>query len=244
MLHFPCILLQKIPWKSFFQSSAVWAMIYTDFSGSWGHYTCLSWLPTYFSEALNLNLREAAWVSILPPLASILVTSLASQFADYLITNGVETTTVRKILGDPSDSSIYMPGGHKELFSGSQWCQTIAFLSPALCMTLSSVDIGLPPWEIVGILTAGLALSSFALSGLYCTHQDISPEYASILLGITNSGGSTWNCRCGPNWFSPRLNPSWTMSLFMPSIFFYLTGTVVWLAFASSEPQKFIKDDS
>lgn len=71
-------------------------------------------------------------------------------------------------------------------------------------MTLSSVDIGLPPWEIAGILTAGLALSSFALSGnmryfslifiifqvtscffftgLYCTHQDISPEYASILL--------------------------------------------------------------
>lgn len=33
-------------------------------------------------------------VSILPPLASIVVTSLASQFADYLITNGVETTTV------------------------------------------------------------------------------------------------------------------------------------------------------
>ncbi|MCI11230.1 sodium-dependent phosphate transport protein, partial [Trifolium medium] len=49
-------------------------------------------------------------------------------------------------------------------------------------MTLSSLDLGLPPWEIVGLLTGGLALSSFALSGLYCTHQDISPEYASILL--------------------------------------------------------------
>lgn len=87
-------------------------------------------------------------------------------------------------------------------------------------MTLSSLDLGLQPWEIVGILTGGLALSSFALSGtenselflvlnwfrkicilplflpfhwnlnttacfatgLYCTHQDMSPEYASILL--------------------------------------------------------------
>lgn len=29
------------------------------------------------------------------------------------------------------------------------------------------------------------------------------------------------------------------MSLFAPSIFFYLTGTVVWLAFASSKPQNF-----
>ncbi|XP_006287321.2 probable anion transporter 6, chloroplastic [Capsella rubella] len=213
--------LKEIPWKSFFQSSAVWAMIYTHFCGSWGHYTCLSWLPTYFSEALSLNLTEAAWVSILPPLASIVVTSLASQFADYLITNGVETTTVRKI------------------------CQTIAFVSPAICMTLSSVDIGLPPWEIVGILTAGLALSSFALSGLYCTHQDISPEYASILLGITNTVGAVPGIiGVALTGFLLDSTHSWTMSLFVPSIFFYLTGTVVWLAFASSEPQTFTKEDS
>ncbi|AED92837.1 unnamed protein product [Arabidopsis thaliana] len=213
--------LKEIPWKSFFQSPAVWAMIYTHFCGSWGHYTCLSWLPTYFSEALSLNLTEAAWVSILPPLASIVVTSLASQFADYLITNGVDTTTVRKI------------------------CQTIAFVAPAICMTLSSVDIGLPPWEIVGILTAGLALSSFALSGLYCTHQDISPEYASILLGITNTVGAVPGIvGVALTGFLLDSTHSWTMSLFVPSIFFYLTGTVVWLAFASSEPQTFRKEDS
>uniref|UniRef100_M4DUB0 Major facilitator superfamily (MFS) profile domain-containing protein n=1 Tax=Brassica campestris TaxID=3711 RepID=M4DUB0_BRACM len=211
--------LKEIPWKSFFKSSAVWAMIYTHFCGSWGHYTCLSWLPTYFSEALSLNLRDAAWVSILPPLASIFVTSLASQFADYLISNGVETTTVRKI------------------------CQTIAFVAPAICMTLSSVDIGLPPWEIAGILTAGLALSSFALSGLYCTHQDISPEYASILLGITNTVGAVPGIvGVALTGFLLDSTHSWTMSLFAPSIFFYLTGTVVWLAFASSKPQKFTKD--
>lgn len=158
-------------------------------------------------------------VSILPPLASIFVTSLASQFADYLISNGVETTTVRKI------------------------CQTIAFVAPAICMTLSSVDIGLPPWEIAGILTAGLALSSFALSGLYCTHQDISPEYASILLGITNTVGAVPGIvGVALTGFLLDSTHSWTMSLFAPSIFFYLTGTVVWLAFASSKPQKFTKD--
>jgi hypothetical protein len=33
-------------------------------------------------------------VSILPPLASIFVTSIAAQVADNLIANGVETTTV------------------------------------------------------------------------------------------------------------------------------------------------------
>lgn len=212
--------LKDVPWKAIFRSKAVWAMIYAHFCGSWGHYTCLSWLPTYFSEELSLNLTEAAWVSILPPLASVLVTSIAAQFADNLIATGVETTMVRKI------------------------CQTVAFLSPAVCMTLSSVDLGLPHWEIVGILTAGLALSSFALSGLYCTHQDISPEYASILLGITNTVGAV------PGIVGVALTGylldsthSWSMSLFAPSIFFYLTGTIVWLAFASSKPQNFSTRD-
>ncbi|CDP10484.1 unnamed protein product [Coffea canephora] len=172
------------------------------------------------SEELSLNLTEAAWVSVLPPLASIFVTSIAAQLADYLITKGVDTTRVRKT------------------------CQTISFLSPASCMILSSLDLGLPPWEVVTILTGGLALSSFALSGLYCTHQDISPEYASILLGITNTVGAV------PGIVGVALTGylldsthSWSMSLFAPSIFFYLTGTVVWLTFASSKPQTFSKRD-
>ncbi|EEF28716.1 probable anion transporter 6, chloroplastic [Ricinus communis] len=210
--------LKDVPWKAFFETRAVWAMIYAHFCGSWGHYTCLSWLPSYFSEELNLNLTEAAWVSILPPLASVFVTSIAAQFADNLIANGVETTTVRKI------------------------CQTVAFLSPAVCMTLSSVDLGLPPWEIVGILSGGLALSSFALSGLYCTHQDISPEYASILLGITNTAGAIPGIvGVALTGYLLDTTHSWSLSLFAPSIFFYLTGTVVWLALASSKPQNFSK---
>lgn len=34
-------------------------------------------------------------------------------------------------------------------------------------MVLASLDLSLPPWEVVTILTGGLALSSFALSGMY-----------------------------------------------------------------------------
>ncbi|PKA56582.1 putative anion transporter 6, chloroplastic [Apostasia shenzhenica] len=212
--------LKDIPWKAFVKSQAIWAMVYAHFCGSWGHYTCLSWLPTYFGEELGLNLAEAAWVSILPPLSSILVTSFAASFADKLISNGVDTTKVRKI------------------------CQTIAFLSPAFCMTLSSLDLGLPPWEVVGVLTTGLALSSFALSGLYCTHQDISPEYASVLLGMTNTVGAVPGIvGVALTGFLLDSTHSWSLSLFAPSIFFYLSGTAVWLLFASSKPQNFSKDD-
>ncbi|CAN6459511.1 unnamed protein product [Victoria cruziana] len=212
--------LKDIPWKAFFKSQAVWAMIYAHFCGSWGHYTCLSWLPTYFSEELSLNLTEAAWVSLLPPLASVAVTSIASTFADTLISNGIETTVVRKI------------------------CQTIAFICPALSMSVASMDLGLSPWEIVAFLTVGLSLSSFALSGLYCTHQDISPEYASILLGITNTVGAVPGIvGVALTGYLVDQTHSWSVALFLPSIIFYLTGTAVWIAFASSKPQTFVKGD-
>jgi len=212
--------LKDVPWGAFFKSKAVWAMIYAHFCGSWGHYTCLSWLPTFFSEELNLSLTEAAWVSVLPPLGSMVVTSIVAPFADNMISSGVDTTKVRKI------------------------CQTISFVSPAVFLMLSSVDLGLPPWGIVAFLTTGLALSNFALSGLYCTHQDISREYASILLGITTTVGSVPGIvGIALTGYLLDSTHSWSISLFAPAIFFYLTGTAVWLAFASSEPQDFGKSE-
>eukprot|EP00250_Pteridium_aquilinum_P017262 c23536_g1_i3 orf=732-1064(+) len=76
--------------------------------------------------------------------------------------------------------------------------------------------------------------------GLYCTHQDISPKYASILLGITNTAGAI------PGVLGVYLTGvifdqthSWTMALFVPCIFFWITGTFVWNIFASSESLSF-----
>eukprot|EP00250_Pteridium_aquilinum_P017261 c23536_g1_i1 orf=57-2033(+) len=207
---------EKIPWKAFFKSPPVWAMIYTHFCGNWGHYCILAWLPTYLSEELNLDLRNAALVAILPPLGGMFVSGFVATMADHLITKGVNTTFVRKL------------------------CQTIAFLSPTAGMTLTSLDIGLSPLVTVGIITSSLAFSSFALGGLYCTHQDISPKYASILLGITNTAGAI------PGVLGVYLTGvifdqthSWTMALFVPCIFFWITGTFVWNIFASSESLSF-----
>ncbi|KAI5081087.1 hypothetical protein GOP47_0004270 [Adiantum capillus-veneris] len=207
---------EKIPWRAFFRSSSVWAMIYTHFCGNWGHYCILAWLPTYFSEELNLSLTNAALVSVVPPLGGIFVSSFAAPMADHLISKGVDTTFVRKL------------------------CQTIAFLSPTAGMTLCSLDPGLSPWVTASIITSSLAFSSFSLGGLYCTHQDISPKYASILLGITNTAGAI------PGVLGVYLTGvlldhthSWTMALFAPCIIFWVTGAIVWNIFASSEPQSF-----
>ncbi|KAH7298769.1 hypothetical protein KP509_25G058500 [Ceratopteris richardii] len=207
---------ERIPWKAFFRSSAVWAMIYTHFCGNWGHYCIMAWLPTYFSDKLNLSLTNAALVSVIPPLGGMLVSSFAAPMADNLISRGVNVTFVRKL------------------------CQSIAFLSPTAGMTLCSLDLGLSPWVTASIITSSLALSSFALGGLYCTHQDISPRYASILLGITNTAGAIPGI-LGVYLTGVLLDEtnSWQMALFDPCIFFWITGTIVWNLFASSEPRNF-----
>ncbi len=38
------------------------ALAYVHFCNNWFHYTMLAWLPTYFSETLDLNLSQAAQV--------------------------------------------------------------------------------------------------------------------------------------------------------------------------------------
>ncbi|CAM6050041.1 unnamed protein product [Sphagnum compactum] len=207
---------EAIPWRAFFKSKAVLAMIYAHFCGNWGHYTLLSWLPTYFCEELHLHLTHAALVSILPPLVSVVVASIAAPLADHFISHGTDITLVRKV------------------------CQSIAFLAPAACLAIASAKLNVNPRVEVAVLATGIGLSSFTLAGLYCTYQDISPKYAGILSGLTCTAGAI------PGALGVALvgiifdrTHSWNLALFAPSIFFYLTGFMAWNLCASSEPQNF-----
>ncbi|KAJ6699871.1 SOLUTE CARRIER FAMILY 17 [Salix purpurea] len=167
--------LKDVPWKAFFQTPAVWAMIYAHFCGSWGHYTCLSWLPSYFSEELSLNLTEAAWVSILPPLASVFDCHPGRLWGFSLV-------------AWPSQA---LP------------CQDFT-VHIKICLLNMQVYC----WALPTLLEQYPGIVGVALTG--------------YLLDTTHS---------------------WSISLFAPSIFFYLTGTIVWLAFASSKPQNFSNTD-
>ena len=47
-----------------------------------------------------------------------------------------------------------------------------------------------PPPPPAVLVTLSLGLASFSLAGLYCNHADLSPRYASVLLGMTNTSGA------------------------------------------------------
>lgn len=48
----------------------------------------------------------------------------------------------------------------------------------------------LDPVYSVVLLTVGVGIGAFSLSGFTVNHLDIAPKYASILMGISNTFGS------------------------------------------------------
>lgn len=203
---------KPIPWRRFVRSPAVLATVYAHFCNNWGHYVGLSWMPSYFSDELHLDLTHAALVSLLLPLSSVLVSSIAAPLADSLIARGEDVTKVRKV------------------------SQSVAFLGPAVCMSVACLGPSLlPHWMVAGTLALGFGLSSFAFAGLYSTHADISPKYASILLGMSSTVGALPGCFGIPlTGYLLDTTHSWPVAFFAPSIFFYLTGTLVWNLLADS----------
>ena len=95
-----------------------------------------------------------------------------------------------------------------------------------------------------GLITAGLGLASFSLAGLYCNHADLSPRYAPVLLGLTNTSGAIPGI-IGVTITGAILDKtgSWPLALFVPSIVFFVTGSVVFATFGSSDLQSFENDE-
>jgi len=207
-----------IPWRAMLRCRSVHALIYTHFCNNWFHFAIMAWLPSYFTDTMRLDLTHAAQISLIPPAAGITASLIAGPIADYLISQGWRIGIVRKL------------------------AQCTAFLGPSLCLLAASY----PPFATKNLifLTAALGLSSFSLAGLYCNHQDLSPAYSSLLLGITNTAGALPGI-LGVAATGALLDHtgSWTLALFIPSIFFFITGSIVFTLFGSGEQADFSNNE-
>ena len=201
-----------VPWAEILRSTPVRALAYVHFCNNWGFYVLLAWLPSYFTTELEVNLTNASLFTLLPPLANIVVASFVGPLADNAIARGVEVSTVRK------------------------GAQAIAFLGPATFMAAACFADN--PVATVGLLTVGLSLASFSYAGLYCNHQDMSPRYASILLGMTNTMGAFPGVIGVPlTGYLLEKTDNWEVSMFLPAVFFYITGAAVFAKWGTAEKQ-------
>ncbi len=153
-----------IPWRNILRSGPVWALIINHFCSSWGFYVLLSWLPSYFLSVHNLSIAQAGFYSAAPWLALFLVSNLAAWLADTAIAKGIDTTLVRKAM------------------------QSIGLLGSAVFFyLLQGTDSA---EQAVLLLCCATGLLAFTWAGYLPNHLDIAPQYAGVLMGMSNTAGT------------------------------------------------------
>uniref|UniRef100_A0A6Q2Y964 Major facilitator superfamily (MFS) profile domain-containing protein n=1 Tax=Esox lucius TaxID=8010 RepID=A0A6Q2Y964_ESOLU len=101
----------KTPWRAFFTSMPVYAIIVANFCRSWTFYLLLISQPAYFEEVFGFEISKVGMVSALPHLVMTIVVPIGGQLADYLRTHNIMTTTnVRKLMNCGGERQLRMGG--------------------------------------------------------------------------------------------------------------------------------------
>lgn len=161
----------KTPWRKFFTSMPVYAIIVANFCRSWTFYLLLISQPAYFEEVFGFEISKVGMVSALPHLVMTIIVPIGGQIADYLRSKNIlSTTTVRKIMN----------------------CGGFGMEATLLLVVGYSHSKGVA----ISFLILAVGFSGFAISGFNVNHLDIAPRYASILMGISNGVGTLSGMVC------------------------------------------------
>lgn len=153
---------RKTPWKAILKSVPFWALSVVHCGQNWGYWMLLTQIPAYLSGVLKLSIKENGLSSSYPYIAMLILTVPMSLLSDWSIKKGVPHGVTRKV-----SNTI----GH--------WGPGIALIALAL---ITPTDKTLP----VGILVVAVGLNSGTLCGFQINHMDLSPNYAGLLMSITN----------------------------------------------------------
>uniref|UniRef100_A0A8C1QHV1 Solute carrier family 17 member 6a n=1 Tax=Cyprinus carpio TaxID=7962 RepID=A0A8C1QHV1_CYPCA len=201
----------KTPWRKFFTSMPVYAIIVANFCRSWTFYLLLISQPAYFEEVFGFEISKVGMLSALPHLVMTIIVPIGGQLADFLRSKNIlSTTTVRKIMN----------------------CGGFGMEATLLLVVGFSHSKGVA----ISFLVLAVGFSGFAISGFNVNHLDIAPRYASILMGISNGfydqspavlivGMKTYNTR-----------EEW-QNVFLIAALVHYGGVIFYGIFASGEKQ-------
>eukprot|EP00877_Chromochloris_zofingiensis_P007547 jgi/Chrzof1/3045/Cz12g09150.t1 len=199
---------RSIPWGQLLSRKEVWAIILCHFCHNWGTFILLTWMPTYYNQVLGCDVLKSGIFSVLPWVTMAISANVGGWIADTLVAKGWSVTTVRKLM------------------------QTIGFLGPAFCLSqLANIS------TIQGAVTCMMGaqgFDAFSQSGLYSNHQDIGPQYAGVLLGLSNTAGVLAGVLGSLATGYILANGTWT-DVWRVAIVLYLVGTVIWNLFSTGE---------
>ncbi|XP_017888361.1 vesicular glutamate transporter 1 [Ceratina calcarata] len=156
------------PWRKFFTSMPVYAIIVANFCRSWNFYLLVLYQGRFMHEAFDMHLVEAGVIGSLPHLLMTMIVPCGGMLADHIRKRGIMTTTnVRKVFN-----------------CGGFGMEALFFLVVANATRHRNGTAA------IVALTCGVACSGFAISGFNVNHLDIAPRYASILMGMSNGIGT------------------------------------------------------
>ncbi|XP_041979291.1 putative inorganic phosphate cotransporter isoform X2 [Aricia agestis] len=158
------------PWKAILTSVPFWAIILAHSGQSLGFWTLLTEMPSYMDKVLKVDVKSSGLLSALPYVAMYILSFVFSWTADFLINRNIfALSTTRKIFN------------------------TIAFWGPAAALLgLTYIPAGHLPLA-VSILTLTVGLNGAHYAGFLISHIDLSPNFASTLMGITNGCGNIFS---------------------------------------------------
>ncbi|XP_063293428.1 vesicular glutamate transporter 2 [Pelobates fuscus] len=204
----------KTPWKKFFTSMPVYAIIVANFCRSWTFYLLLISQPAYFKEVFGFEIGKVGLLSAVPHLVMTIIVPIGGQIADFLRSKQIlSTTTVRKIMN----------------------CGGFGMEATLLLVVGYSHSKGVA----ISFLILAVGFSGFAISGFNVNHLDIAPRYASILMGISNGVGTLSGMVCPLIVGAMTKNKSreeWQYVFLIAALVHY-GGVIFYGIFASGEKQ-------
>ncbi|KAF5279363.1 hypothetical protein FQA39_LY05473 [Lamprigera yunnana] len=155
-----------VPWRHLITSVPVWLNVWAQFGSLWAMFTVVTHAPSYLKLIHGWNVTTTGFLSGLPYFGRILFAYVFSILGDYLMTRDkLSRLNVRKLatLVSSFGQGLCMIG---LAYSGCNSLMAITFLSVAI--------------------TIHGAVSTGPLANLV----DLSPNYASVLMGMANGFGA------------------------------------------------------
>ncbi|KAK4310985.1 hypothetical protein Pmani_017479 [Petrolisthes manimaculis] len=155
-----------LPWKEMVKSLPVWGLMMGGLGYDFGFYTLLTELPTYLKNIQHFDMDQNGLMSALPFLAMWLWGYVWGGIMDrFTAKNLMSLRAIRRL-----SMSFAMYGPMVGLM-----LMCFVNCNTALAMFVLCVSVG---------------ISGSANCGFMCSHQDIAPNFAGTLLGLTNTLGS------------------------------------------------------
>lgn len=154
---------KSIPWKGILTSIPFWALLFVHCCQNWGFWTLLTKIPTYMSTVLKFDIKSNALLSALPYFVLWSLSFVFSFVADYI-----------------NNRQILSAGVSRKLFN------SIGHYGPMVML----IALGYVPREktdtAVTLLTLAVGMNAGTYVGYLINHMDLSPNYAGVLMGLTN----------------------------------------------------------